>query len=169
MISTFSPRARYSGRDDQLDHAALGVRGRQGQVDLVGHGDGLGLARIDHRQAQVQGGDQRRGDAGNLGGEDARGADGGEEAGKFRPQASIRTRVDLVVDETIHFEDAVAQNLPFALRYAPSVPAFDLPVSGFSVWTILHGIKKMIRDSEQLYIHENSNASRNTYPPTWGP
>src|SRR5512142_3333083 len=32
------------GRNDELDHAALGVRGREGQVDLVGHGDGLILA-----------------------------------------------------------------------------------------------------------------------------
>ncbi len=42
------------GRDDQLDHATFGVGGRQGQEDLVGHGDRLVLAGIDHRQPEMQ-------------------------------------------------------------------------------------------------------------------
>ena len=85
MIRIFLVTGQVFGRDDQLDHAALGVGGRQGQEDLVGHGDGLGLAGIDHRQAQVAGGRQGRGDAGDLGGQHLGGAQIGETGGQFLP------------------------------------------------------------------------------------
>jgi hypothetical protein len=51
------------GRDDQLDHAAFGVRRREGEIDLIGHGDGFGLAGVHNRQAEVNAGGKGRGNA----------------------------------------------------------------------------------------------------------
>ena len=75
----------------------------QGQEDLIRHGDGLGLAGIDHRQAQVEGGHQGRGNAGDLGGQHLGGSQGGKTGGQFLPAGLHQGRVDLMIDKAIHF------------------------------------------------------------------
>src|SRR5512138_1819010 len=102
------------GRNDELDHAALGVRGREGQVDLVGHGDGLILAGVDDRQTEMQGGHQRGGNAGYFCSEDLGGADSLEAAGKLAAAAVHQPGIDLMIDEAVYLQDAIPQILTIA-------------------------------------------------------
>ncbi len=49
--------------DDQLDHAAFGMRGREGEIDLIWHGDRFGFAGVHNGKPHVNPRGESRGNA----------------------------------------------------------------------------------------------------------
>ena len=75
------------------------------------HRDRSDLAGVDDRHTQRVRRRQRRSDAGYLGRDNLGHAHVGKLAGQFPPDFEHQVRVDLVVDETVHLEDAPAHIL----------------------------------------------------------
>lgn len=105
--------AEVFGRDDELDVDAFGVAGRNGDVDLAGHGDGLLFAGVNNRQVEVLAGHQGRRDAGNFCGQDFDGAGAFEDTRELGTTGVHEIGVNLMIDEAVDFKDAFAEVFAF--------------------------------------------------------
>ncbi|MNP30745.1 hypothetical protein D3C76_1238320 [compost metagenome] len=95
----------------------LGEGEHLGDQQVALQGQRLELAGEDHRNAQLQAGHDRRGDAGSLDGDDLGDALALEAFGEFMADLLHQQRVDLVVEEGVDFQHLFGENDAFAADF----------------------------------------------------
>ena len=101
------------GRDGDGALGLLGEGEHLGDVQVVLQGQRLVLAGEDHRDAQLQAGHDRRGDAGSLDGDDLGDALVAEAHGERVTDLLHQLRVDLVVEKGVDLEYVLGKDDAF--------------------------------------------------------
>src|ERR1700690_2287959 len=92
------------------------MRRGEGEVDLVGHGNGLRLPGIDNGNSKMERSGEGRGNARDLSRQYLGRAELGETVRELPAAMVHQGSIHLMIDKAVHFQNPVPQNLPVALN-----------------------------------------------------